>query len=66
MCLFFLRSYIGNKAGVCGLATVWHGVPWHEVDGVGASLTVALDALGKAAKLLRVGRVPGYLVGAVE
>ena len=46
--LFFLQSDIGNKTGVGSLANFWYGVPWDEVDGVGSSLAVVIDALVEA------------------
>ena len=46
--LFFLQSDIGNKTGVGSLANFWYGVPWDEVDGVGAALAVVIDALVEA------------------
>ena len=57
---------LGNKAGVVGLANRWHGGPWDEVGGFGATLAVLLESLGEAAKLLCIGHVTGCLVGAEE
>ena len=61
--LFFIRSYLGDKAVVGGLETCWNGRPWNEVDGVGAAPDIVLDALGKAAKILHIVCVPCCSVG---
>ena len=64
--IFFLSSYLDKATGVGGLATCWHGGPWDEVGGFGATLAVLLESLGEADKLSCIGHVPGCLVGAEE
>ena len=59
MSLLFLRSDIGKKVDIGGLMAYWHGEPWDEVDGVGAALTVVLDALGETVELLCIGCIQG-------